>query len=140
MDISKLPALNAALNASSATLLVLGLFFIRQRLIKAHTMCMISACFLSTLFLISYLVYHYHHGSEPFRGHGWIRPVYFTILISHTILAVTVLPLAITTLVRGLKGNFVKHVRIAKIAFPIWLYVSVTGTIVYLMLYQIKWS
>lgn len=136
MDLSKLPALNAALNATSALLLVLGYFFIRRRLIKSHTMCMIMACGTSTLFLISYLYYHYHHGSTRFQGEGFIRPVYFLILISHTILAVIILPLVMITLTRAFSGNFIKHAAIARITFPIWLYVSVTGVLIYLMLYH----
>lgn len=136
MDISKLPALNAALNATSALLLVLGYFFIRRRLIKSHTMCMMMACGTSVLFLISYLYYHYHHGSTRFLGQGFIRPVYFSILISHTILAVVILPLIIITLARALSGNFIKHAAIARITFPLWLYVSVTGVIIYFMLYH----
>ena len=96
---------------------------------------MLAACGCSTLFLISYLIYHFHVGSVPFKGQGWIRPVYFTILISHTILATAVVPLAIITLIRGLQEKFVKHRRIARWTFPIWLYVSVTGVIVYWMLY-----
>lgn len=140
MDVSSLPALNAALNSTSAALLILGLIFIRQRLIKSHTMCMVGACVTSTLFLISYLFYHYHHGSQKFAGHGWIRVIYFTILISHTILAVVIVPLAIVTLWRGLVGNFVKHAKIARITLPLWLYVSVTGVVIYWMLYQMKWA
>lgn len=136
MDYSKLPALNAALNATSAVLLVLGLMFIKQRLMKSHTICMVTACTTSVLFLISYLTYHYHHGSTPFQGQGWIRPVYFSILISHTLLAVVIVPLASVTLFRGLTGNFAKHVKVARVTFPLWLYVSVTGVVIYLMLYQ----
>lgn len=136
MDISKLPALNAALNSTSAILLILGFIFIRQRLIKSHTMCMVGACLTSTLFLISYLTYHYHTGSRHFTGEGWIRPVYFTILLTHTVLAIVIVPLAIVTLWRGLVGNFVKHAAIARITFPLWLYVSLTGVIIYLMLYH----
>ena len=138
MDVSKLPALNAALNATSAVLLILGLLFIRQRLIKSHTMCMVGACVVSTLFLISYLTYHFFHGSTRFQGEGLIRVVYFAILVSHTILAVVIVPLAILTLWRGLTGNFVKHVAIARVTFPLWLYVSVTGVVIYWMLYQLK--
>lgn len=138
MEISTLPAVNAGLNLTSALLLILGYFFIRQRAVTAHTMTMLGACGTSTLFLISYLTYHYHHGSTPFTGQGWIRVVYFTILISHTILAVVIVPLAILTLVRGLRGRFDKHVRVARITLPIWLYVSVTGVVVYWMLYQME--
>ena len=140
MDISKLPALNAALNATSALLLVLGYFFIRRRLIKSHITCMIIACGTSLLFLISYLYYHYHHGSTRFQGQGFIRPVYFTILISHTFLAVVILPLIILTLVRAFSGNFIKHAAIARITYPAWLYVSVTGVVIYWMLYRMNFS
>jgi len=96
---------------------------------------MLSACIASTLFLISYLIYHYYVGSVPFKGEGWIRPIYFSVLISHVILAAAIVPLALITLVRALKGNFERHRRIARWTLPIWLYVSVTGVIVYLMLY-----
>ena len=136
MDYSKLPALNAALNATSGVLLVLGLIFIKQRLMKSHTICMLTACFTSTLFLISYLTYHYHHGSTPFQGQGVIRLVYFSILISHTILAVVILPFVFKTLFHGLTGNFSKHVKVARVTFPLWLYVSVTGVVIYMMLYH----
>ncbi len=137
MDYSKLPAINAALNASSGLLITLGWLFIRQRALTAHVMCMISACCTSVLFLISYIVYHLHHGATPFPHHGLIRPVYFTILISHTILAVVILPLVITSVVLGLKGSFVKHVKVSRVTFPLWLYVSVTGVVIYWMLYQL---
>jgi uncharacterized membrane protein YozB (DUF420 family) len=98
---------------------------------------MLSACIASTLFLISYLIYHYYVGSVPFKGEGWIRPIYFSVLISHVILAAAIVPLALITLVRALKGNFERHKRIARWTLPIWLYVSVTGVIVYLMLYRL---
>ncbi len=130
------PAVNAGLNLASAFLLVLGYIFIRQRAITAHTMSMLAACMTSVLFLISYLSYHYHHGSTRFGGEGWIRWVYFTILLSHTILAVVILPMVVMTLVRGLRGDFVRHVRIGKKTLPLWLYVSVTGVVVYWMLYR----
>lgn len=136
MDVSKLPALNAALNATSGLLLILGFIFIRQRAIKAHTICMVTACLTSTLFLISYLTYHYYHGSTRFQGQGFIRWVYFGILLTHTILAVVITPLAIITFFQGLLGRFQKHVKIARITFPLWLYVSVTGVVIYLMLYH----
>ena len=138
MDLSTLPSVNAALNATSALLLTLGYIFIRQRALTAHTMAMMAACGTSTLFLISYLTYHYHHGSTPFQGHGLIRVVYFTILISHTILAVTIVPLAITTVIRGFRSQFPKHVKIARLTLPLWLYVSVTGVVIYWMLYHLK--
>ena len=137
MDLSILPAVNAGLNSTSALLLTLGYIFIRQRAITAHTMCMLAACGTSTLFLISYLFYHYHHGSTPFAGQGPVRLVYFAILISHTTLAVVIVPLAIVTLARGLRGNFSKHVRLARVTLPLWLYVSVTGVVVYWMLYRL---
>ena len=97
---------------------------------------MVSAFVISTLFLVSYLTYHYHAGSKPFPGEGWTRPLYFAILISHVILATVTLPLSIVTLARGIRGRFEKHRSIARWALPIWLYVSVTGVVVYLMLYR----
>jgi len=137
MDYSKLPHLNALLNATSGLLLLAGFYFIRQRRITAHLRCMTSALVVSCAFLISYLIYHYHSGSTRFAGQGLIRPVYFTILLSHTILAVVIVPLIIVTLLRAWRGDFMRHRRIARWTFPLWLYVSVTGVIVYLMLYQI---
>ncbi len=131
-----LPHLNATLNSISALLLITGYVFIRRGNIAAHRRCMISAFIASVLFLISYLTYHAFHGSTPFKGTGWVRPLYFTILLTHTALAVVVAPLAIVTLVRALRERFDKHRRIARWTFPVWLYVSVTGVIVYLMLYQ----
>ena len=135
IEVTSLPAVNAALNSLSAVLLLTGFGFIRAGNQSAHRTSMLAACGCSTLFLISYLIYHFHVGSVPFKGQGLIRPVYFTILISHTILATAVVPLAMITLIRGLQENFVKHRRIARWTFPIWLYVSVTGVIVYWMLY-----
>ena len=135
--LSFLPSLNAGLNATSAFLLILGFILIKQGAWTGHALCMCSALGTSTLFLISYLTYHYFHGATPFLHEGWIRPVYFTILITHTILAVVNVPLVILTLARALKGQFDRHVRIARITFPVWLYVSVTGVIVYWMLYRI---
>ena len=137
MDYSKLPALNAALNATSGVLLILGFIFIKQRLMKSHTICMVGACGTSVLFLISYLTYHFHHGSTRFQGEGLVRLVYFTILISHTILAVVIVPLVAITLFRGLTGNFPNHAAIARVTFPLWLYVSTTGVIIYFMLYHL---
>jgi uncharacterized membrane protein YozB (DUF420 family) len=98
---------------------------------------MLAACATSALFLVSYLTYHYHVGSMPFRGQGWVRPLYFTILISHTILAAMIVPLTIVTLFRAWKADFVRHARLARWTWPIWMYVSVTGVIVYVMLYQL---
>ena len=130
-----LPTVNAALNTLSAALLVVGFFYIRSKNRRAHKACMLAALGCSTLFLISYLVYHYQVGSVPFKGQGWIRPVYFTILLTHTILAAAVVPLALITLIRGLRERFDAHRRIARWTFPVWLYVSVTGVVVYWMLY-----
>ncbi|HYN10204.1 MAG TPA: DUF420 domain-containing protein [Vicinamibacterales bacterium] len=133
-----LPALNAALNAVSAVLLVTAWFFIKARRIEAHRRCMIFAFITSALFLTSYVIYHAQVGSKPFPGTGTMRVVYFAILVPHVILAAAVLPLAIITLRRGLRRDDVRHRRIARVTLPIWLFVSVTGVIVYLMLYQ--WS
>lgn len=133
--VTDLPTLNAALNSLSAVFLCAGYYFIRARHREAHRRCMLAACVTSTLFLISYLVYHFHVGSVKFQGQGWIRSVYFTILITHTILATAVVPLALITLVRALREKFDAHRRIARWTLPIWLYVSVTGVVVYWMLY-----
>jgi uncharacterized membrane protein YozB (DUF420 family) len=135
ISVSQLPSVNAALNSLSAAFLILGFLFIKSKKIKAHKACMLSAFASSTLFLISYLVYHYQVGSVPFKGQGAIRTLYFAILLTHTILAVAVVPLALITLTRALKQRFAAHRRIAHWTFPIWLYVSVTGVIVYWMLY-----
>ena len=137
MTVSDLPAINATLNGTAAVLLVFGYYFIRGRKIRAHRACMISAFAVSTVFLISYLAYHFEAGVIRFPLHGWIRPVYFTILTTHTILAGLVPFLAIVTLSRGLRRQFPRHRRIARWTLPIWLYVSVTGVIVYWMLYQL---
>jgi uncharacterized membrane protein YozB (DUF420 family) len=135
MSVEQLPALNASLNSLSALLVLLGYAFIRTRRITAHRVCMLLAVLASVLFLSSYLVYHAQVGSMPFQGRGWIRPIYFTILISHTILATAVVPLVALTLFRALRGRFERHRAIARWTLPIWVYVSVTGVIVYLMLY-----
>ena len=136
ISIGDLPTLNAALNGTSAVLLALGYLFIRRKKVNLHKACMVSAFVISTLFLVSYLTYHYHAGSKPFPGEGWTRPLYFAILISHVILATVTLPLSIVTLARGVRGRFEKHRSIARWALPIWLYVSVTCVIVYLLLYH----
>ncbi len=138
VSLTDLPALNAALNGISALLLASGYLCIRRQRVTAHKVCMGSAFVTSTLFLISYLMYHYHVGSVPFGGRGWIRAAYFTILISHTILAATIVPLALVTLSRALRGRFSKHVRVARWTLPLWLYVSVTGVVVYWMLYHLS--
>lgn len=135
IPLSYLPSVNAALNSASALLLAAGYIFIRRRKVAAHRLCMLSAFATSTLFLTSYLIYHYHVGSVPFTGQGLMRGVYFTILISHTILAAAIVPLVLITLYRALKANFDKHKRIARWTLPLWFYVSVTGVIVYGMLY-----
>jgi uncharacterized membrane protein YozB (DUF420 family) len=135
--ISYLPHVNACLNGTSALLLFTGYSFIRSRNVAAHRACQVAALAVSILFLGSYLTYHYYHGSTRFQGTGLVRPVYFTILISHTILAVVIVPLVALTFYRALRKDFTRHRRIARITLPLWLYVSITGVIVYLMLYQI---
>jgi uncharacterized membrane protein YozB (DUF420 family) len=135
IDLRTLPAINAALNATSATLLVIGYVLIRRGRIRAHRACMITAFVVSTLFLISYLTYHAQVGSRRFTGTGPVRAVYLSVLLSHTVLAALVPPMAIVTLVRALRERFDRHVALARWTLPIWLYVSVTGVIVYWMLY-----
>jgi putative membrane protein len=135
--ISSLPHLNALLNSASAVLLVSGFILIRYHRVRAHRNCQLAAFCTSTVFLVSYLTYHYYHGATHFPGQGIARPIYFTILISHTILAIVVVPLVLITLYRAARRDFFRHRRIARWTFPIWLYVSVTGVIVYLMLYRI---
>ena len=137
ISISDLPGVNAALNSVAAVLLATGYVLIRRRRVLQHKVCMLAAFGASTLFLTSYLIYHAKVGSQPFMGEGFIRTVYFTILISHVALAALILPLALVTLSRALRGRFDRHVVIARWTLPIWLYVSVTGVIVYLMLYRL---
>jgi putative membrane protein len=137
LSFADLPALNATLNTMSVILLSAGYRFIRRRQITVHKRCMLAACATSALFLISYLTYHYSIGSMPFRGQGWVRTLYFTILISHTILAAAIVPLVLMTLFRAWKADFPRHARLAKWTWPIWMYVSVTGVIIYVMLYQL---
>ena len=136
LDVTALPTVNACLNALSAGLLAIGWLFIRRRRIAAHVTCMLSAFAVSTLFLLSYVTYHYHAGSRPFTGQGWIRPVYFTLLITHIVLAAAIVPLALTTIYHGWRTRFDRHVRIARWTLPLWLYVSVTGVVVYWLLYR----
>jgi putative membrane protein len=136
-SISYLPHLNACLNGTSAVLLCAGYSFIRSGRIAAHRACQVSALVVSTLFLASYLTYHFYHGTTRFQGTGVARPIYFTILTSHTILAIAIVPLIAITFYRALRLDFARHRRIARITLPLWLYVSITGVIVYLMLYQI---
>jgi putative membrane protein len=135
LDVTALPLLNACLNTVSAGLLVAGWLFIRRRRIVAHVTCMLGAFAVSTLFLLSYVTYHYHTGSRPFAGQGWIRPVYFTLLVTHIVLAAAIVPLALTTIYRGWQRRFDRHVRIARWTLPLWLYVSITGVLVYWLLY-----
>lgn len=136
MDVSILPSLNALLNATAGLLLVAGLVAIKRGRIDTHRRFMVGAFIVSAAFLVSYVIYHAQAGSKPFPGSGWIRTVYFAILVPHIILAAVVLPLAIVTLWRGLARSDVRHRRIARITLPIWLFVSVSGVLVYLMLYQ----
>jgi putative membrane protein len=136
LAIDDLPALNATLNAIAAALLVGGYIMIRRRRIAAHRRFMLSAFATSALFLASYLVYHYNIGSRPFTGQGPIRVVYFAILITHVVLAAAILPMALITLNHALRARFERHVPIARWTLPIWLYVSVTGVVVYWMLYR----
>jgi putative membrane protein len=134
---SALPALNAALNGTSAMLLATGYLFIRRRRVAAHRACMLGAFAVSVLFLISYVIYHAQAGSRPFPGQGWIRPVYFALLISHIVLAAVILPAVLVTIYRAWQADFLRHRAIARWTFPIWLYVSVTGVVVYWMLYHL---
>jgi uncharacterized membrane protein YozB (DUF420 family) len=136
LTIGDLPALNATLNAISAILLMTGFVLIHRGRRKLHEQCMLGALLSSTLFLVSYVIYHYNTGSRPFPGQGLIRGVYFAILGTHVVLAAVIVPLALITAVWGLRSQFDRHVKIAKWTFPIWLYVSVTGVVIYLMLYQ----
>jgi len=138
MTLADLPALNATLNAISSVLLVIGWVLIKQRRIAQHRRLMISAFISSGLFLTSYVIYHAQMGSKPYPGTGLMRAVYFTILVPHVVLAAAVLPMAIVTLKRGLVRNDARHRQIARITLPIWLFVSVTGVVVYLMLYQMN--
>jgi putative membrane protein len=141
-EVAALPAVNAVLNGASALLLTAGFLFIRRRNVVAHRACMLGAFGVSVLFLVCYLVYHYHAGSRAFGGRGWIRPLYFVLLVSHIVLAAVIVPLALTTIYRGLSAyrggsaHVARHVRIARWTLPIWLYVSVTGVVVYLLLYH----
>ncbi len=140
LTLHELPAVNATLNGISAILLVVAYLLIRARRIEQHTRaCMLAAFTTSTLFLICYLVYHAQVGSVRFTRQGFVRPLYYTILVTHVVLAAATLPLAIITLSRGLKMRYARHRAIARWTFPIWLYVSVTGVLVYVLLYQPSW-
>ena len=131
-----LPHVNALLNTTSALFLIAGYLFIKRGRIQSHKKCQLAAVITSTLFLLSYLTYHYYHGDTRFLGQGIIRPIYFIILITHVILAIVIVPLVLITLFRALRSDFTRHRRIARWTLPLWLYVSVTGVIVYLMLYH----
>jgi uncharacterized membrane protein YozB (DUF420 family) len=131
------PVLDASLNGTSALLLVVAHRMIKQGRLAAHRALMLTALGTSTVFLISYLYYHAHVGSVRFQGQGWSRPLYFSILISHTILAAAIVPLIIITLIRALRERFDQHRRIARWTYPLWLYVSITGVVVYFMLYHL---
>ena len=137
LDVSALPTVNATLNATAAVMIVIGLALIRARRIRAHLVAMTGAFAVSTLFLVSYVTYHYHAGSRPFTGQGIIRPIYFFLLITHIVLAAIIVPLVLTTLYRAWRGDFVRHRWIARITAPIWLYVSVTGVAVYVLLFHV---
>lgn len=137
IDYTTLPAVNAALNATSTLFLVAGWLFIRRRDVRRHRFCMLTAFAASGLFLTSYVVYHANVGSVPFAGRGPVRVVYFAILITHVILAAIILPLALVTLSRALARRFDRHRAIARWTLPIWLYVSVTGVLIYVMLYRL---
>jgi len=131
-----LPTLNACLNAAAAVAIVTGVLAIRRRAVAVHRAAMLTAFGVSTAFLVSYLVYHYQAGATRFTGPAWLRAVYLSILLTHTVLAVVIVPLVLTTLYRALTRQFSRHARLARFTFPIWLYVSVTGVVVYWMLYR----
>ncbi|MGH9702693.1 MAG: DUF420 domain-containing protein [Candidatus Acidiferrales bacterium] len=137
LNVYSLPAVNAFLNATSAVLLLAGFAFIRRGKVPLHRACMIAAFICSAVFLYFYVYYHLHVGVVRFTGQGWIRPVYFTILITHTILAVIIVPLVLVTLTRALRSQFDRHRRIARWTLPAWLYVSFTGVVVYWLLYRV---
>ena len=138
--VEQFPAINASLNATSAVCIVTGYWFIRRKRVGAHHATMTLAMIVAALFFICYAVYHAQVGSIHFRGAGWVRPVYFTILISHTALAVAIVPLALRTYYLASHDRIDAHRRLARITLPIWLYVSITGVIVYVMLYRMKFS
>ena len=137
MNLSDLPAVNASLNCLSAILLSAGYYFIRRKNQAAHRNCMVAAVCTSTLFLISYLVYHSQAGRTVFREPQWFRPIYLTILLTHTVLAVVIVPMVLVTLSRAVRGRFELHRKVARWAWPLWMYVSTTGVLIYLLLYQI---
>ena len=137
MNVSDLPALNASLNGMATAFLVAGYVFVRRRQIAAHRACMLAAVTASALFLTSYVIYHANAGSRPFTGTGPVRAVYFFILITHIVLAAAIVPMVLMTLARALRKRFDRHAAIARRTLPLWLYVSVTGVVIYLMLYRL---
>jgi uncharacterized membrane protein YozB (DUF420 family) len=137
IPLSDFPALDATLNATTAVLLMLGYAFIRRKRVSAHKTCMIAAFATSTVFLVCYLWYHAHHGVTRFPGHGAVRGFYLSLLASHTVLAAVIVPLVLITLYRALRRMFARHKHVARWTLPLWLYVSVTGVVVYLMLYHL---
>ena len=137
MTLSDLPPINACLNSLSAVFLTLGYIFIRQKKITAHRNCMIAAFCTSTIFLICYLVYHYNAGRTTFKDPQWFRPIYLGILLTHTVLAVVIVPMILMTLNRAIKARYELHKKIARWTWPLWMYVSVTGVLIYFLLYQI---
>jgi uncharacterized membrane protein YozB (DUF420 family) len=136
IGIADLATVNAALNATAAILIGTGFYYIKRKNIQAHKACMVAAMVVSAVFLASYLFYHYHVGSVRFTKQGWIRNVYFPLLLTHTVLAAAVLPMVLRTVFLAFKGRFGNHVKIARWTFPIWMYVSITGVIVYVLLYH----
>jgi uncharacterized membrane protein YozB (DUF420 family) len=137
MNVSDLPALNATLNGVAAVFLLTGYILIRRRQIAAHRVSMLGALAASALFLISYVIYHANAGSKPFPGTGPVRALYFLILVTHIVLAAAIVPMVLMTVSRALRGRFDRHVGIARQTLPLWLYVSVTGVVIYVMLYRI---
>ena len=134
-----LPTINACFNMLAVCFLVTGFFMIRNTNVRAHRACMLLALCSSTLFLIGYLTYHFQAGTTRFEGEGWIRPVYFAILLTHTVLAIAIVPMVLVTLTRALRERFDAHKRLARWTLPVWLYVSVTGVVVYLLLYRVDY-
>jgi uncharacterized membrane protein YozB (DUF420 family) len=137
MTYNDLPALNALLNGTSAVLLSFGLYHIKAGRQNSHRNCMLAACVTSLLFLTSYVTYHMHAGRTVFKNPEWFRPIYLALLLTHTVLAVVILPMVLLTLVAALRGRFERHKKIARWTWPFWMYVSVTGVVIYLLLYQI---
>ncbi len=137
MTLSDLPAVNASLNGTSFVLLMLGFWFIKRGQREAHRNCMVGALVASAIFLGCYLYYHFHAGRTVFTNPPWFRPIYLTILISHTLLAVTIVPMIAMTVTRAAKGQFERHKKLARWTWPLWLYVSATGVLIYFLLYQI---